>query len=163
MSAESRPFFIRHQSTAPRFAALFLWLSLLLCGAARAEAALERLEFLTAGGPQIFQVEVARTLAQLSQGLMFRRSMPEDQGMLFDFGVEKTVLMWMKNTYIPLDMVFVSRQGRVVSIARDAVPMSEAVISSGRPAFAAIELNAGMAQKIGLAVGDQVRHPLFKR
>ncbi len=82
--------------------------------------------------------------------------------MLFMFPSEQPVSMWMKNTYIPLDMVFVSRKGRVTSVARDAVPMSETVIPSGPPAFAVIELNAGAARAMGLDVGDQVRHPSFK-
>jgi uncharacterized membrane protein (UPF0127 family) len=108
-------------------------------------------------------VEVADTPGERARGLMFRRSMPEDQGMLFDFHTETPVMMWMKNTYIPLDMVFVSRQGRVIHVATDAEPMSERVISSNGPAYAVIELNAGVARKIGLRVGDEVRHPAFSR
>ncbi len=83
--------------------------------------------------------------------------------MLFLFSSEEPVAMWMKNTYVALDMVFVSRQGRVVSIARDAVPLSETIIPSGGPAYAVIELAAGAADAIGLAVGDRVRHPEFDR
>lgn len=129
---------------------------------ARAEAALEHLQIVTASGAHDFQVEVARTSRQRARGLMFRRSMPQDHGMLFDFGVETPVSMWMKNTYIPLDMVFVSRKGVVTSVATDTTPFSEAVISSGKPAFAVIELNAGAARRIGLAPGDVVRHPSFQ-
>ena len=69
--------------------------------------------------------------------------------------------MWMKNTYVPLDMIFVSRGGRVAAIARDAVPMSETIIPSGSPAYAVIELNAGAARAMDLAVGDFVRHHAF--
>jgi len=94
---------------------------------------------------------------------MYRRSMPRDSGMLFDFQAENIVMMWMKNTYIPLDMIFVSRNGRVVSVAADTTPQSERVISSGRPAYAVIELNAGAARKIGLAVGDEARHEIFRK
>jgi hypothetical protein len=137
-----------------------------LCVSARAEADLERLEIVTATGPHVFQIEVARTEEQRSKGLMYRRSLPEDHGMLFDFGFdvgfEDVVTMWMKNTYVSLDMIFVSRGGRVVSIAQDAVPLSEAIISSEKPVFAVIEVNAGTARKIGLSVGDSVRHPMFK-
>ncbi len=137
-----------------------------MSGAARAEqadvaAAVESLEIVTATGPHEFQVEVARTAPQREIGLMYRRSMPDDHGMLFLFPGEQRISMWMKNTYIPLDMVFVSRNGRVTGVARDATPMSEALISSGPPAHAVIELNAGAARSIGLAVGDLVHHSGF--
>ncbi len=125
-------------------------------------AAAESLEFVTATGAHRFEIEVARTEREREVGLMYRRSMPRDHGMLFTFPSEQPVSMWMKNTYIPLDMVFVSRKGRVTSVARDAVPMSEKIIPSGPPAFAVIELNAGAARAIGLDVGDQVRYPSFK-
>lgn len=128
---------------------------------ARAGEALERLEFVTESGPHVFRVEVADTPEQRSKGLMFRRSMPQDQGMLFNFSEETPVMMWMKNTYIPLDMVFLSRKGVVTNIAADTTPMSEAVIYGGR-ASAVIELNAGVAKNIGLKPGDTVRHPSFK-
>jgi len=126
------------------------------------EAAAESLEFVTATGAHRFEIEMARTEREREVGLMYRRSMPRDHGMLFMFPSEQPVSMWMKNTYIPLDMVFVSRKGRVTNLARNAVPMSETIIPSGPPAFAVIELNAGAARAIGLDVGDQVRHPSFK-
>ena len=69
--------------------------------------------------------------------------------------------MWMKNTYIPLDMIFVSDKGKVISVAHDAKPMSETIISSGAPAYAVIEVNAGTAKKLSVRVGDLVRHPIF--
>ena len=128
-----------------------------------AEAALERLEIVTATGTHVFGVEVARTARERERGLMFRRSLPQDQGMLFLFDVERSVAMWMKNTYVPLDMIFVSRKGRVVSIARNAVPLSELIIPSVVSAYGVIELAAGAADAIGLAVGDSVRHPEFDR
>ena len=121
----------------------------------------ERLEIVTATGPHAFNVEVARNEKDRARGLMFRRSLPQDHGMLFLFENERPIAMWMKNTYIPLDMVFVSRKGRVTSIARGAIPLSEAVIPSGGPVYAVIELAAGAADAIGLSVGDQVRHPEF--
>jgi uncharacterized membrane protein (UPF0127 family) len=126
------------------------------------EAAAESLEFVTATGAHRFEIEMARTEREREVGLMYRRSMPRDHGMLFTFPSEQPVSMWMKNTYIPLDMVFVSRKGRVTNLARNAVPMSETIIPSGPPAFAVIELNAGAARAIRLDVGDQVRHPSFK-
>lgn len=123
--------------------------------------ALERLEIVTATGAHPFHVEIADTIEERARGLMHRRTLPQDQGMLFNFQVEDRVGMWMKNTHIPLDMLFVSRQGRIVAIAADTQPMSERVISSGGPAFAVIELSAGAARRIGAAVGDLVRHPAF--
>jgi len=148
----------------------FAALALSFCGPGSAapadetgDAALEQIEILTASGAHAFNVEVARTLRQRELGLMFRRSMPEDRGMLFFFDAERPIAMWMKNTYIPLDMVFVSRSGVVTGVARGAKPLSEEIIPSGRPAYAVVELNAGVADAIQLAVGDQVRHPGFKR
>jgi uncharacterized membrane protein (UPF0127 family) len=128
-----------------------------------AQAQLERLEIVTATGAHAFDVEVARTEAEHGRGLMFRRSLPQDHGMLFLFEVERPIAMWMKNTYVSLDMVFVSRNGRVTSIARGAVPLSETLIPSGGPVHAVIELAAGAVDAIGLSVGDRVRHPGFER
>jgi len=128
-----------------------------------AQAQLEPLEILTATGAHAFEVEVARSESERARGLMFRRSLPQDRGMLFLFESERPIAMWMKNTYVSLDMVFVSRNGRVRSIARGAVPMSESIIPSGGPVYAVIELAAGAADAIGLSVGDQVRHPGFER
>jgi uncharacterized membrane protein (UPF0127 family) len=130
---------------------------------ARGEGRLAPLQIVTQSGTHDFRVELADTPGERARGLMFRRSMPQNQGMLFDFHAETPVMMWMKNTYIPLDMVFVSRQGRVTHVATDAEPMSERVISSNGPAYAVIELNAGVARKIGLKAGDEVRHPAFSR
>ncbi|WP_442753719.1 DUF192 domain-containing protein [Methylocystis sp. JAN1] len=144
-------------------AALFVCSYFASAVGARAEAPLQRLEFVTSSGPHEFHVELADTPGERAKGLMYRKHMPADQGMLFDFHEETPVMMWMKNTYIPLDMVFVSRHGMVTAIAADTVPMSEATISSDGPAYAVIELNAGTASRIGLKPGDLVRHPAFKR
>ena len=94
---------------------------------------------------------------------MDRRFLPADRGMLFDFGHEQNVMMWMKNTYIPLDMIFISRAGVVTHIAENAEPLSEAIISSEGRAYGVLEVNGGFARKIGLKPGDLVRHPLFAR
>lgn len=103
-----------------------------------------------------FTVELAVTPAQLELGLMYRDSMPADHGMLFDFGTPRPVMMWMKNTKLPLDMVFLDQKGVVTHIQENAVPYSEAIISSGGPVAYVIELNAGIVRKLGLAVGDTV-------
>ena len=127
-----------------------------------ASPALETLTFVTRTGEHAFSVEVMRTQAEHARGLMFRRYLPDDRGMLFDFGKPEVVQMWMKNTYIPLDMVFIGRDGRVVSIAAGAEPFSERTISSGAPVTGVVELNAGAAAKMDLKVGDEVRHPMFQ-
>jgi uncharacterized membrane protein (UPF0127 family) len=127
-----------------------------------ADAPLEKLEIQTASGKHGFQVEVMRTDEQRARGLMYRRFMPADRGMMFDFKTEQPVNMWMKNTYLPLDMIFMARDGTVTHIARDTEPLSERIISSNGPAFAVLEVNAGVAAKIGLKAGDRVLHPLLR-
>ena len=115
----------------------------------------------SAGGPRKFQVELATTPAQLEQGLMFRQSMPPDAGMLFDFKTPSLVSMWMKNTYIPLDMLFIASDGRVVHIARETTPLSEQTITAGRPVRGVIEIAGGEAVRLGIEVGDLVTRRLF--
>ncbi len=134
---------------------------LCLSGARAGEGKIEPLEIVTASGSHAFEVEIASTPQQLTTGLMRRRAMPADRGMLFDFHAERPVMMWMKNTFIPLDMIFVSKQGIVVTVKRDAQPESEDIISSVLPAYAVLEVNAGVAQRIGLLPGDIVRHSIF--
>ncbi|MDQ6703941.1 MAG: DUF192 domain-containing protein, partial [Pseudomonadota bacterium] len=80
---------------------------------------LERLEIVTASGTHEFSVEVMRSGPQRERGLMFRRFLPQDRGMLFDFATERPVMMWMKNTYLPLDMIFIGRAGKVVGLAEN--------------------------------------------
>ncbi|MGO8740562.1 DUF192 domain-containing protein [Rhodoblastus sp.] len=106
-------------------------------------------------------VEVMRTPAEREHGLMDRRYLPPDRGMLFQFHREQNVLMWMKNTYIPLDMIFISPKGEVTHIHENAEPLSEDIISSDGPALGVLEVNAGYARKIGLKEGDLARHPMF--
>ena len=147
-----------------------LWITLalasavcLLAGLDARAANVQPLEIVTKTGVHVFSVEMATTEEEKTTGLMYRKELADGKGMLFDFSPEQEVSMWMKNTYIPLDMIFVSRKGRVVSIARNATPMSEAIISSGKPAYAVIEVNAGVADKLGIAAGDAVRHPIFQK
>ncbi len=120
-----------------------------------------RLDIVTRTGEHAFAVELADTIETRSLGLMYRDHLDPDSGMLFDFGREDMVFMWMKNTHIPLDMIFAARDGVVVSIHPDAKPMSLATISSQKPAWAVLEVNAGVAKRIGLQVGDRLRHALF--
>jgi uncharacterized protein len=125
------------------------------------KSGLEKLEIITSSGTHEFSVEVMRSGPQRERGLMFRRYLPQDRGMLFDFGGERSVMMWMKNTYLPLDMIFIGRSGKVVGLAENAEPLSEKIIPSGAPAYGVLEVNAGTAARIGLKIGDSVRHPLF--
>ena len=121
----------------------------------------ERLEIITAAGPQVFSVEVMRTDADRAQGLMFRRFLPPDRGMLFDFEAEQPVMMWMKNTFIPLDMVFIGKNGHIVSIAENTEPLSETTIPSGGAVAGVLEVPAGTAARTGMKAGDMVRHKMF--
>jgi uncharacterized membrane protein (UPF0127 family) len=127
-----------------------------------AAAAGEPLTIVTKAGPKRFNVEVMRDDAGRSRGLMFRRHMAADHGMLFDFERDEPVTMWMKNTYLPLDMVFIRPDGTISRIAADTEPLSTAIIPSGSPVSAVLELNAGTTAKLGIQPGDRIEHPLFK-
>ena len=137
-----------------------LALGLLAANGVRADE-FDSLSIVTASGVHAFKVEVAANEAARETGLMRRRYMPADRGMLFEFDREAPVSFWMKNTYIPLDMIFIARNGSVTHIAADAEPLSEALIPSGGPCAAVLELNGGTAARIGAKVGDKVRHRFF--
>lgn len=115
----------------------------------------------TGRGPAVFSVELALTPQQQARGLQKRRTLPADAGMLFDFGAPRRVSMWMKDTYIPLDMLFIGADGRIAAIARDTEPLSLETISPAAPARAVLELNAGTAARLGIDVGDRIDHPIF--
>jgi len=115
-----------------------------------------------AGAAHSFQVEIAETGDQRAQGLMFRRQMAADAGMLFLFGGSEVRAMWMKNTLIPLDMLFIDETGKIVRIEERTVPHSERAIVSGGPVSAVLELNAGTASRLKIEPGDRVRHPAFE-
>jgi len=121
------------------------------------------LTILTAGGPQQFKIELALSSAQMEQGLMFRRSLAPDAGMLFDFKTPTNVTMWMKNTLIPLDMLFLDEHGRIVDIHERAVPLSTDIIAAAAPARYVIELNGGTAARLGIKPGDQVTSPYIAK
>ncbi|ETR75051.1 hypothetical protein X566_19920 [Afipia sp. P52-10] len=121
----------------------------------------ETLKIIGSSGVRVFSVEVMRTPEERGKGLMYRRELPEGQGMLFDFSPEENVSMWMKNTYISLDMIFIRADGRILRIAENTTPKSEAVISSGGPVRGVLEVIAGTAKKYGFKPGDTVAHPLF--
>lgn len=113
-----------------------------------------------AGCPLAFSVELALTPSERELGLMNRTEMAPDHGMLFRFDDTRDVYMWMKNTVLPLDMVFINEDGVVAGVAHDAVPFSETIIASPGPVRYVLELNAGVAGANGIEVGDRVDHPL---
>jgi uncharacterized protein len=109
-----------------------------------------------------FVVEMAVSPEQRRRGLMFREGLAEDRGMLFDFGALQRASMWMRNTYVPLDMLFIDADGRITQIAVDIQPLSDAVIASREPVRAVLELRAGLTAELGIEPGDRVVHPLFE-
>jgi uncharacterized protein len=113
----------------------------------------------TASGTDKFKVEVATTPGQLQQGLMYRRHLDPDAGMIFIFPDPEPTAFWMKNTLIPLDMLFVGADGRIVNIKQRAVPMSLDPINSAGAVRAVIELNGGAAGRLGIRTGDRVVFP----
>jgi hypothetical protein len=141
-----------------------LGLAGILYASATAQAAsFGPLEIVTRSGVQVFSVEMATTEEEKTTGLMYRKEMADGKGMLFDFSPEQQVSMWMKNTYISLDMIFIRADGRILRIAENTEPMSTKIISSGGLAKGVLEVIAGTAQKYGIQPGDRVAHPLFAK
>jgi hypothetical protein len=116
----------------------------------------ETVRLITAKGTHSYMVDLAATPDQQACGLMYREAMPRDSGMIFPFKPARTTAFWMRNTPLPLDLIFVGPDGRVVSIGRGK-PFSEALIPSGGVTAAVIELNLGEAMRIGLKPGDRVQ------
>lgn len=122
----------------------------------------ERLVIVTRDGQRHeLNVEMALTPEQQTVGEMFRTSVPPDGGMLFDWGREQESTMWMRNTLVPLDMLFIRADGTVRRIAENTVPESLAIIPSGGPVRATLEVAGGTARRLGIHVGDKVLHRTF--
>jgi uncharacterized membrane protein (UPF0127 family) len=119
------------------------------------------LEIVTKSGVRTFSVELAVTDEERAKGLMFRKEVPEGYGMLFDFKQEQPVSMWMKNTLVSLDMIFIKNDGRIARIAENTKVESEDIIGSGQQVRAVLEVVAGTAKKYGIAAGDRVAYPIF--
>jgi uncharacterized membrane protein (UPF0127 family) len=119
------------------------------------------IEIVTSSGVHAFSVEMATNDAERSRGLMYRKSLPEGHGMLFDFGTEQPVSFWMHNTYISLDMIFIRADGRILRVAENAKPMSDNLIPSGGPVRGVLEVIAGTARKFHIAAGDRVTGSFF--
>ena len=114
------------------------------------------LEIIAGSGRHHFNVEVARTPDQQGQGLMFRTALAADEGMIFPFPQPRMASFWMRNTLIPLDMIFIRADGTIARIAADTVPHSEESISSGEPVAAVLEIKGGRAAELGISEGDLV-------
>jgi uncharacterized protein len=130
---------------------------------AQAAARSEALEIVTAKGRTRFQVEIAASPAEQARGLMFRKSLAADRGMLFVYAKPQPVAFWMKNTLIPLDIIFIAPDGRVLSIARNTQPYSTTPIPSGGRILGVLELAGGRAAQLGLLPGDRVLHRIFPK
>jgi len=129
---------------------------------AKAEMRRDRLTLITQSAQHTFEIEIADTPGQKARGLMFRTALPETHGMLFPYGDPQEITMWMRNTYIPLDMVFLTAEGIVHRIEARTQPMSDRVIASQGPVTAVLELAGGVAERIGLKPGDRAVHEIFK-
>ena len=125
--------------------------------------ALEPLTIETGAGAHTVMVEIADTPDERGVGLMHRTELASDRGMLFDFRATRQVTMWMKNTLIPLDMFFAESDGRIVTIAERTTPLSEKRIRSGQPVRFVLEMAGGSAERLGIAPGDRLRHPVIDR
>ncbi|MGE0023265.1 MAG: DUF192 domain-containing protein [Hyphomicrobium sp.] len=141
-------------------AAIVLWPGARTSATAGTEE--QRLELVTATGVHPLEVEIAATPERQALGLMYRTSLPDSKGMLFPHTEPRELTMWMRNTYIPLDMVFILRDGTVHRIEARTEPLSERIISSDGPVFAVLEIAGGAAGRLGLKPGDKVRHALFE-
>ena len=115
----------------------------------------------TTKGPQRFRVELADNDQSRARGMMFRASMAPDTGMLFDFKQEQMASFWMRNTLLPLDMLFIKADGTILNIHQRAIPHDETGINSDGPVRAVLEVNGGTASRLGIRAGDQVEHAIF--
>ncbi len=146
---------------------MFIRITALACVAlvtfftAQAQGATTPLIIASADVEQTFRVELANSQAEIQRGLMQRTEMAPDAGMLFDFGGPQDASMWMKDTALPLDMLFIAPDGQILAIAHDTLPGSLRQIRPGVVVKAVLELNAGRTQELGIRPGDRVRHAIF--
>lgn len=155
-----------HSTRAAHRAALLLFVGLIAAGAlavaASAKMAQDRLLLMTEAGERDIAVEVAETPEDMAMGLMFRTNLPEGSGMLFPSPAPREANMWMHNTYIPLDMVFIRADGVVHRIESMTQPLSDDIIASKGEVLAVLELPGGAASRLGLKAGDRVKHRVFQ-
>ncbi|HVK79509.1 MAG TPA: DUF192 domain-containing protein, partial [Verrucomicrobiae bacterium] len=153
---------------AARAVGLALALGLAACAqpAPRVDAVsgleLEQLTVETANGPVQFTVEIADDDRERNQGLMYRRSLADDRGMLFHFQEPEHASFWMRNTILSLDIIFIGTDGRILNIADHTTPYSEAPIPATGLTRGVLEIRAGRAEELGIRPGDHVRHRIFQ-
>lgn len=153
---------LRHINVTKLFFLLFV-LAVCTAGLSRAHASSVDLAVKTDTATHSFSVEVMRSAEDRARGLMHRKSLPAENGMLFDFGRNVIARMWMKNTYIPLDMIFIRTDGTIANIAPDTVPLSTDVLSSEGEVRFVLEINAGLSRQLGISKGDTVQLPRFEK
>jgi uncharacterized membrane protein (UPF0127 family) len=149
-----------HLRLAATLRAAALMLALFLsAGTALAQS---KIEIASSSGRHVFSVEVAKNDQERARGLMYRKELPEGRGMLFDFQREQDVGFWMKNTYIPLDMIFIRADGTIARIAANTEPLSERTVPSGGPVRYVLEVIGGTAGKLGIQPGDKVSGAIIR-
>jgi uncharacterized membrane protein (UPF0127 family) len=155
---------LRIRGGAAQWAALLFiaLVAMALAPAADAKVRFDRLWLVPASGQEVqIDIEVAEDPQEKAMGLMFRTELADNKGMLFPYDESRELSMWMRNTYIPLDMVFIRPDGVIHRIEARAEPMSERIINSDGPVSAVLELAGGAAERLGIKAGDRVRYPLF--
>lgn len=153
-----------------RWFGLFVFIAGLMLGAATSSAQdsplnvpvdAQPLKIIMAAGEKSFDLEIADTEQKRSRGLMYRTDFPLNRSMIFVFDNPQPVMMWMANTPLPLDMLFVRSDGTIARVAQKTTPFSEDIVSSGEPVSFVIEINAGVAAMLGIKAGDKVQHPII--
>ncbi|MGB8578196.1 MAG: DUF192 domain-containing protein [Pseudolabrys sp.] len=139
----------------------FILFGLFIAAGPARPAGQQTLEIASKTGVHTFAVEVVDNDTDRAKGLMYRKALPEGRGMLFDFHRDQDVSFWMQNTYIPLDMVFIRGDGRILRIQENTEPLSTRLIPSGGPVRAVLEVIGGTTRKLGIAPGDRVASPIF--
>jgi hypothetical protein len=135
---------------------------LLFAGGPARTAGEQTLEIASKTGVHSFSVEIAENDADRAKGLMYRKELPEGRGMLFDFHRDQEVSFWMQNTYIPLDIIFIRGDGRILRIEENTEPLSTKLIPSRGAVRAVLEVIGGTSRKLGIAPGDRVASPIFR-
>lgn len=147
-----------------KFIKLFA-IALLFTACSKKDDNLSELVFVTSEGPVTYQIETATTREEMSTGLMNRKTVAENSGMLFVLQGQNEIAMWMEDTYVPLDMIFVNQDNKIIWIYKNAEPLSTQLIrpQTDEPLSAVIEINAGDVDKNGIKIGDTVQHELLNK
>jgi len=124
---------------------------------------LESLTIVSNDTSHVFSIEVADTQPELSRGMMYREDIPVNEGMLFEFGEEKVTSIWMKNTSVSLDVIFVRADGSILKIEHSAKPFSLRSMTSEAPVTAVLEIAGGQANVLGIRPGDILQHSYFTK